>query len=215
MTLLNQTEPTFTKKFTLTLTVEGTRLQDIDDGLVEAAGERLKARMTNPPSNLTFREAVRPGNDSASAGAVHASTSTVVRDINPPATEKVFDDVGNHTVVEGPKKRGRKPGQKVGPYKKQEEEKNEEIHDEENDENHDAPEKAQDDPKEIREPHVRVSAGKPATAEDAVAALKLVNSTHNVDRARAALEKFNVKRCGELTDDNRQKFIDYCQEICQ
>lgn len=38
------------KKFTLTLTIEGESLQEIDDQLVQAAGERLMVRMVNTPT---------------------------------------------------------------------------------------------------------------------------------------------------------------------
>lgn len=43
------TAQNFTVKFSLTVTVEGSSLQDIDNGLVQAAGQRLAARMPNPP----------------------------------------------------------------------------------------------------------------------------------------------------------------------
>lgn len=202
MTMIQQTEPTFTKKFTLTLTVEGTRLQDIDDGLVEAAGERLKARMTNPPKMPVFVD---------NSGAQH-----VVSPYPTVARETAVDDIGNTSVVEGPKKRGRKPGQKVGPYKKHESE----I---ENDEQNPSPtesvgedtaEETQNNTPQSAAPGKNV-ADKAYSSDDAVSALKLVNSTHNVDKARACLEKFGVKRCGELTDENRGAFITYCESICK
>ncbi len=37
-------------KFTLTVTIEGESLEQVDDGLVEAVGQRLMARMENPPT---------------------------------------------------------------------------------------------------------------------------------------------------------------------
>lgn len=39
-----------TLEFSLTVTVKGHSLQDIDDALVRAAGERLMKRMVNPPT---------------------------------------------------------------------------------------------------------------------------------------------------------------------
>lgn len=68
-------------KFTLTVTVEGESLQEIDDALCRAAGERLMARMTNPPSltptikrgEVVHREAsVKVDEHRASEGAAPA-----------------------------------------------------------------------------------------------------------------------------------------------
>lgn len=38
------------KEFVLTVTVTGDSLQDVDNGLIEAAGERLKARISENAS---------------------------------------------------------------------------------------------------------------------------------------------------------------------
>ena len=125
-----------------------------------------------------------------------------------------------------PKKRGRKPGQKVGPYKK--DAKDETESSEEAPEGEDAPPETQDDgegdsgvPATAHAPAVGSSqaaqtpsqAPKVATIEEAVTALKLVNSRKNVDAARAALEHFGVKRCGELTDANRGLFVAHCEKV--
>jgi hypothetical protein len=42
-------DKTFTKEFCLTVTIKGENLHDVDNGLIEAAGERLKARIVNNP----------------------------------------------------------------------------------------------------------------------------------------------------------------------
>lgn len=249
-------------KFSLTVTVEGTSLEDVDNGLVQAAGERLRARMLNPPAGPLGVPTLKTGPALASAPpfvttAYHAPDSK-------PAVMPVPEAVRPYLAKAEepvPKKRGRKPGQKMAPYKKKGEEENEEEsnetrgykvgphngggqeEDEENDadqsndesgDNGDeeaaeslverAPQAAQKRPQasqsikavdtQVKAVDTQVKAAKTATVDDTVQALKLVNSTFNVDKARECLAHFNVKRCGDLPEDERAAFVEHCEQLC-
>lgn len=213
MSFTEHTEPTFTKKFSLTLTVEGASLDDIDNGLVAAAGERLQARM---------REKIKVNGEPIVGGD---SQSRVVAAAT--ALSKIEEPFGSTP----PGRRGPKPGAKRGPYaKKTPDKKEEETIDERESEQAvarapepeisepAASEETQDDSPPV-EQHATEVAGAigtavpSATLNDAVEALKLVNAKLNVDQARAALGHFGVGRCSELTDTNRGQFVAYCREL--
>ena len=79
-------------EFNLTLTIHGDRLEDIDNGLVAAAGERLRARMTNPPTingadvlrkQAKERDAERAAHDNATAHPDEAEPTVVIPDPPP------------------------------------------------------------------------------------------------------------------------------------
>lgn len=232
-------EKNFQVEFTLTVTVKGNSLQSIDDGLVQAAGERLAARMTRPPTlngqpivgsamapGPVAREEPRPvaGDNDSSAGSDSGGA---------PAIESA-DQPGA-----GGKKRGVKPGSTRGSYKKTAAE-----------EAADAaaagavPSPTQGVQGQAQSPGVAApSAGAPQAAapqvqapiaasggqaapvapspqgasvpklEDAVAALTLVNTKKNTDIAYKCLTDHGVKRCGELTDANRAAFIAHCHAV--
>jgi len=171
--------------------------QALYDVMVESLGQAAQGRimMRSPPASPVVPTVER--HDPLPPGAITVS--------NDPSA---------------PKKRGRKPGQKVGPYKKDAKD--------ETESSEEASAETQDDgegdsgvPAPAHAPVVGSSqasqtpsqAPKVATIEDAVTALKLVNSKKNVDAARAALEHFGVKRCGELTDANRGLFIAHCEKV--
>jgi len=127
-------------------------------------------------------------------------------------------------VGNAPKKRGRKPGTKMGPYKNK---KGDTHESQESNDGENSAEETEDDIEENESDEVsevaplaaaaapETVAAKVYTIDDAVQALKMVNSKKNVDAARAALEHFGVKRCGELTDANRGAFVNHCTAICQ
>lgn len=47
-------------EFELTVKIRGASLDEIDNGLIQAAGQRLMARMSNPPSQLMQRPVATP-----------------------------------------------------------------------------------------------------------------------------------------------------------
>jgi hypothetical protein len=51
------------------------------------------------------------------------------------------------------------------------------------------------------------------TRKDAIAALSNVNEHINYDAAKAALEKFGMKRLSDLPDDQIAPFIAHCEEM--
>lgn len=53
-------DKSFTKEFTLTVTIKGSNLHDVDNGLVEAAGERLKARILANPAQAVNAQTEMP-----------------------------------------------------------------------------------------------------------------------------------------------------------
>jgi hypothetical protein len=191
---------TTTTEFVLTLTFKGHSLGEIDDAIVNAGGERLRARMTNPPASLD-PITMRPAPPTIQT-VMHAPTGiagTPAQAIN---------------GVEEPKKetRGRKPGTKNKAKEFSESMPEPEPVDEEEKSEHDmAAIKAHfesgpavpDAPTESRGLNA-------AELDRAAQALKHLNSTKNIDAARAALDKFEVKRCALLTTDKLQAFIDHC-----
>lgn len=209
-----------TYNFTLTLTISGDKLEDIDSALAAAAGERLRARMLTPPklngvdvlavnmmppAPITREEP--QSNGAVVAGAVGGGSAG-------------HDNVAAASDVEAvqpAKKRGRPAGWRKNP----------------------APEGAvaapaesvqgaEDNSAELfgSQPHEGVApareaasaaeiapAGKAYTLQDAVAALTGVNTKKDSDTAWGCLVKFGVKRCGELTDLNRGAFVSHCNTV--
>jgi hypothetical protein len=142
------TAQNFSVKFSLTVTVEGASLQDIDNGLVQAAGERLAARMQNPPRlngvDVLTRATMPPAGVTreeprsapfAGAGIFGAGSDSGVRGedagsaganlagsgVSPgAAVSSGHADAGGaeSPAAGGKKPRGVKPGSTRGPYKK-------------------------------------------------------------------------------------------------
>ena len=192
------------KKYTAYFEAESQ--QALYDMMVESVGQAAQGRILQRAAEPVAPTVVR--HDGANLPPMVAGSITVSSD------------------SAAPKKRGRKPGQKVGPYKK--DAKDETKSSEEAQADEEASPETQDDgegdsgvPAPAHAPVVGSSqaaqapsqAPKVATIEDAVTALKLVNSKKNVDAARAALEHFGVRRCGELTDANRGLFVAHCEKV--
>lgn len=217
------TQP-FDVTFNLTVTVTGRSLQDIDDGLVAAAGERLRARMTNPPRlngkdvlarpepfNTVVREEPRPG---AAAGG----------DIGPGAAahDGPADAGGAEAPPGGRKPRGVKPGSTRGPYKKTDAEQaaeNTEATQGAAGPQSTPPSAPAAAPPQAAAPVApQTTAAAPQTGapvptlDQCVAALTLVNKAKNTDIAYKCLTDMGVKRCGEIPDARRQEFIDNCSK---
>lgn len=222
------------RKFQLTLTVEGSSLEEIDHELMQAAGERIRARMVNPPAGpLGVPSFATPAPTVAREEPLQANSNAGASVNEPPREAAVLGFPGTDGAADAGatgKKRGVKPGTKRGSYKK-DGEKNEQEENEETEEsvpasdgagNQAVSESAPAHPTGAPAVHAAPSAPvatiagakKPATLLEAVEALKLVNLTHNADKARECLSHFNVQRCGQLTDENRQSFIDYCRTEC-
>lgn len=197
-------------KFVLNLTIEGTSLDEIDDFLMQAAGQRLKARMEKPPSG-PLGEVIVPRAGSFPKSPT-SSTSFVV-----PTVE-----------VEQPAKvetRGRKPGSKnkvkneTHPQEKVNAPTEDAADETENKDENDSGEDAGPD-SAVAVPAEESAALTPVPMTDpqwkaTIAALTLVNSKKNIDVAKALLAKYKVKKCGELTSANFQQFIDECKVVCE
>jgi hypothetical protein len=206
-------EQPFDVEFSLTVVVKGRSLQDIDNGLVQAAGQRLAARMVNPPSfngnSIVGGGAIAPTHP---ANAAPAALETVLRE-EPRAAAggEITNGVAEPGAANEPHKgkRGVKPGSTRGPYKKPGEAEAPAAD----------PAPVAETPPPAAPPAAPIAptapvgtgvAGKIPDLQAAVAALTVVNTKKNSDIAFACLTHFSVKRCSELTDANRQQFIDHC-----
>jgi len=170
--------------------VRGEKLEDIDNGLIEAVGARLQARLKTPLKMPEIKAPAAPA--SASAGTQGNEA------LRGPAAPSVPASVASAIAPTG-KKRGRPAGWKkpAAPTIAESAEAEEEILVEHEDEVVSAPAMAAT-----------------ATLDDAVQALKLVNSTFNVDKARECLAHFKVARCSELTEAQRVQFVNHCRALC-
>jgi len=175
--------------------------------MVEALGASISDKiMGKSPSlnlvNSSPKEAPLSGAPTNSDSSVSAAGANVAG--------------GADTAGKG--KRGRKAGVKVGPYNKGKKE-GEEGETEHSDDIGEETEGDQEEGSGCPSPSNPNDGGKPAaptkpaTADDAINALKLVNSKKNTDTARACLAEFGVKRCGELTDENRGAFVAHCEKV--
>jgi hypothetical protein len=178
--------------------------------------EGLYAAMTEA-AGRAVRYAIGPGSI-----VIRPPVPTVERHDAVAAPVYAHDSSAQPSDLAAPKKRGRKPGTKMGPYKK-------EGHHEESSEAEEIEEAPETEalhggsagmPASANAPDLGSSPTSPspprlkaATLDDVVAALKLVNSVKNVDAARAALEHFGAKRCGDLAEANRGLFIAYCEKV--
>lgn len=187
-----------TTQFTLTLNITGASLDDIDNALIAAAGERLKNRLTKP---LDFK------------------ISTPTPPTNP--TVEVVSPVAPATPADPQaKKPGRRPGGKLNKetmkYEYPDEQPTVERTITATQAIQDVEESVDSAVEEIRneETKAKVEIPKLATAEEAVTALKMVNSKFNIDKAKSCLDHFKVARCSELDNSNRGAFVAYCNELC-
>lgn len=216
------------REFTLTVVIKGQSLEEVDNELMNAAGERLMARLANRPQvmgqPLTAAPPAPTTEHVASAGGAGGSlVGAVAAPPSPPAPAAHDDGAG---------KRGVKPGTKRGSYKKEgkpdEQEKSPETEEAPQEAAQDVPASDGKGAQVVPQSAPAHPAGAPASAstapkaaaqgavatlEGAIEALKLVNLHHNADKARECLTEFGVQRCGQLTDDNRQAFIDHCKKI--
>jgi hypothetical protein len=248
-------------KFSLTVTIDGDSLQSLDEQLVSCAGERLRARMVNPPK-FNGADIMAPVVPTVSVHPAPAVPTVAVPTVAVPTVAVptvavptvavptvavptvavptvAVPTVAVHSAGQTPEiPVKRKPGRPPGRPKKEvnhapsENQQPQETQPHEQ-ERHQAPHENRQPPvgHENQQPYVEqtgseadeigdaasdpvVSAHKPASIADAITALKLVNSRHNVDRARECLAKFGVAKCGELTDDNRHLFVAHCESIC-
>ena len=93
-------------EFVLTLTIKGNSLQEVDDALMKAAGERLMARLVNPPKiNGTPRTAAKDSQTEAAIKKqyhekmaaleqVHHAIQAVKKLCGPKAAYEVFKAFG-------------------------------------------------------------------------------------------------------------------------
>lgn len=189
--------------YTLTLTITGDSLGAIDDQLVEAAGQRLQARMIHPLAMPTF---------------VAPVAQTVAREPAPIplAVPKV-------------ETRGRKPGGKNKPKEQPihapaadaapaESEDQDNSGDEAISEAAvPTPPVAQNTVKEHASPRSDDNTFIDAPIgvhPDAVAALTAVNSKFNIDKAREVLAHFNVKTSRDLRKSQLAIFLKHCRDLC-
>lgn len=216
-------------QFELTVKVTGHNLQEIDDGLVQAAGERLKARilqtmgaaptgmpaglnvkMPPPPTPIKLSPEAETAIDMAEKNAL-PTASPVVNTLNaknplappPPPMDAV-------TPKSTGAKRGPKPkSEKGGSDEKSHSEKSEA----------ESQGSGQASQKEVgSSPASSEASGPPKvlrTYEEAMKVLSAVNSKHNMDVARECLSRFGISKLSVLKDTPQKfgEFIEYAEVI--
>lgn len=190
-------------QFELNLKITGASLQEVDDGLIQAAGARLQARMVGGGVQALFQQPPPPAQrppqiqDPVSVAAAQ-SAPVPAQTAAAPTTEK--------------RKPGRQPGFKPKP--KEELTSPTPI--------------TKTEPQAIptsiaqqaKTPPEGTSSGgsSPKTTtiapskEACIAALSDVNSKINIDKARECLSRFGVSRVRDLKEEQHQDFINFCNE---
>lgn len=202
-------------EFTLTVTVRGKSLNEIDDGLVEAAGQRLQARISK---KLTMNGA-EIGNHVATNVAAVVKQGEELRQVHLESTEseeegEVTNKSAEDYIKEAPthaavqedaphqarsattgKPRGRQPGMKKDPVTGK-----------------------MINPKATGHQALAKSAPEPGTApakkpnkEGAIAALNKVFSKFGMAQAQDCLGKFGAPRVGALDEKDYGAFIQHCE----
>lgn len=205
-------------EFSLTVTVTGKSLEDVDNGLVQAAGERLRARMVNPPVGPLGQVNIKAPTMAPVPPVVNTTVrqspvAPAVQAVTAVAAPLPVAPVSDKMEAQPAKRRGRPPRAKA-------EEQNhayaqEEAEEESSEAGHTAQAAIVDHapaaPKEVSAP-AKVSGTNPSL-DDVVQALTRVNRRFDIDKARGCLAHFNVKKCGELADSQRALFIQHCDGL--
>lgn len=213
-------------KFSLNVCIEGASLDEIDNGLVQAAGERLKARILARPSVLSPQVPPQVPIQPAPLpqGLSFKIDAAVDQKIEEIKKENVL--VSTSTAVK-PKKetRGRKPKQVEPAVRMTGSEiirRNEaqgmgktEIQPAPIVENpqtnvFDIP-SAAPTPKAVSPDQQAVVAAQ-LKNDDAVKALTKVNEMHGIDAARTVLSQFGVGRVRDLKPEDLQNFVTACEK---
>lgn len=196
-------------EFKLELTIKGSSLQEVDDGLVRAAGERLQARIQQRAEGKNVTTPTLP-------------FGVQIKQSEPEATEAI------EAVEAAEQKRGRgRPPGAVGSYKKKGDDHGQKEKSSKEDQKSEAQETevAKTTLSNTTSPGAKTKSPGESypTYEQAVMALSNVcekfsstntgDENQGVEKGRETLNKFNVKRVKDLKDDQRAEFIDYCKGL--
>lgn len=198
-------------QYELNLKITGHSLQEIDDGLVQAAGARLQARHGG---GLIPGMTIRPPQNNPPAGSVGPQTQPPqTLPSNPPPKVVAQDPAAAPTTAATTEKR--KPGRPPAAKKTEELTPQAAAPTTETQVSSPAPASV---PQQAKAPAPDTSSSAPGAGtspipskEECIKALSEVNSKINIDKARECLALFGVPRVRDLKDDQHQPFIDACK----